>query len=293
MDKLVSPRRTKEIIDKYGFRFSKSLGQNFLIDENIIYKILDGAEISENDLVLEVGPGIGTLTQYLGDRARKVLAIEIDKTLIPILGETLSEYENIELVHGDVLEIDLNQLINEKFAGEKVKVVSNLPYYVTTPIIMKFLEDEVPVTDIVVMVQKEVADRLKASPNTKDYGALSVAVQYYCEPEIITKVPRAVFIPQPNVESTVIRLKVLDRPRVNIDNKKLFFKVVKASFAKRRKTLLNSLSMGTLGLDKKDIKEALSLSEIDSKRRGESLAIEEFALLANNINKIIKEKPES
>jgi 16S rRNA (adenine1518-N6/adenine1519-N6)-dimethyltransferase len=293
MDKLVSPRRTKEIIDKYGFRFSKSLGQNFLIDENIIYKILDGAEISENDLVLEVGPGIGTLTQYLGDRARKVLAIEIDKTLIPILGETLSEYENIELVHGDVLEIDLNQLINEKFAGEKVKVVSNLPYYVTTPIIMKFLEDEVPVTDIVVMVQKEVADRLKASPNTKDYGALSVAVQYYCEPEIITKVPRAVFIPQPNVESTVIRLKVLDRPRVNIDNRKLFFKVVKASFAKRRKTLLNSLYMGTLGLDKKDIKEALSLSEIDSKRRGESLAIEEFALLANNINKIIKEKPES
>jgi len=293
MDKLVSPRRTKEIIDKYGFRFSKSLGQNFLIDENIIYKILDGAEISENDLVLEVGPGIGTLTQYLGDRARKVLAIEIDKTLIPILGETLSEYENIELVHGDVLEIDLNQLINEKFAGEKVKVVSNLPYYVTTPIIMKFLEDEVPVTDIVVMVQKEVADRLKASPNTKDYGALSVAVQYYCEPEIITKVPRAVFIPQPNVESTVIRLKVLDRPRVNIDNRKLFFKVVKASFAKRRKTLLNSLSMGTVGLDKKDIKEALSLSEIDSKRRGESLAIEEFALLANNINKIIKEKPES
>lgn len=285
MDKLVSPRKTKEIVEKYGFQFSKSLGQNFLIDENIINKILDGAEISKDDMVLEVGPGIGTLTQYLGESSKKVLAIEIDQSLLPILEETLGGYDNIEVINGDVLKLDLNSIVEEKLGGERVKVIANLPYYVTTPIIMRFLEEEVPVKDIVVMVQKEVADRMKASPRTKDYGALSVAVQYYCTPEIVTRVPRSVFIPQPNVESTVIRLKVLDRPRIDIDDKETFFKVVKASFAKRRKTLLNSLSMSDIGLDKAAIKKALEDSNIDPRRRGESLEIEEFAILAENISK--------
>ncbi len=287
MDKLVSPRITKQIVDKYNFRFSKSLGQNFLIDENIIHKIIDGSEIDKKDGVIEIGPGIGTLTQYLCESAENVLAIEIDKTLIPILDETLEGYDNVEVVNEDVLKVDLNKLVEDKFSNEKVKVIANLPYYVTTPIIMKFLEDNVPVSDIVVMVQKEVADRLKASPNTKDYGALTVAVQYYCEPHIITRVPKSVFMPQPRVESTVIRLKVLDRPKVNIKDQKLFFKVVKGAFAKRRKTLLNSLSMSGLDIDKDEIKKALELSNIDPKRRGESLTIEEFATLANNVHSII------
>ncbi|MCT4565637.1 MAG: 16S rRNA (adenine(1518)-N(6)/adenine(1519)-N(6))-dimethyltransferase RsmA [Maledivibacter sp.] len=288
MEKLSSPKRTKEIVGKYGFRFSKSLGQNFLIDENIIYKIIRGAEITKDDIVVEVGPGIGTLTQYLAEEAKQVLAIEIDKTLIPILEETLKDYDDIEVINSDVLALDLKELIENRFGGSQIKVVANLPYYVTTPIIMKFLEEEIPVKDIVVMVQKEVADRLKAKPSTKDYGSLSVAVQYYCEPEIVTRVPRSVFIPNPNVESTVIRLKVLDNPQVNVADKKIFFNVVRASFAKRRKTLLNSLSFSDLGLNKEEIKQALEISDIDPKRRGESLTIEEFATLSNNINDILK-----
>lgn len=288
MDKLVSPKVTKEIVDKYKFKFSKSLGQNFLIDENIIYKIIDGAGISINDIVVEIGPGIGTLTQYLAERAKNVLAIEIDKNLIPILDETLGSYNNIEVVNGDVLKLNLKELITNKFHGERVKVVANLPYYVTTPIIMKFLEEEIPVKDIVVMVQREVADRLNAHPNTKDYGSLSVAVQYYCETEIITRVPKSVFIPQPNVESTVIRLKVLDKPRVHINNSKIFFQVVRESFAKRRKTLLNSLSFSNINLDKDALREVLEKSHIDPKRRGESLDINEFALLSNNIYDALK-----
>lgn len=290
MEKLASPKKTKEIVEKYGFKFSKSLGQNFLIDENIIHKIIEGAEIDKNDVVIEVGPGIGTLTQYLAQEAKKVLVIEIDKNLIPILeGETLKDCKNVEIVNGDILRVDINELIQSKLDGQKVKVVANLPYYVTTPIIMRFLEEEIPVKDIVVMVQKEVADRMQAMPKTKDYGALTVAVQYYSEPQIITRVPKSVFIPQPNVESTVIRLKVLDKPKINVDDKKIFFKVVKASFAKRRKTLLNSLTMSNLGLDKEKIKKVLSMSNIDEKRRGESLTIEEFAVLANNVNKMLRE----
>ncbi len=287
MDKLVSPRKTKEIVDKYNFRFSKSLGQNFLIDENIIHKIIKGADIGKDDGVIEIGPGIGTLTQYLSEYAKEVVAIEIDKNLIPILDETLDGYNNVEVINRDVLEVDLNTLVREKFDTKRVKVVANLPYYVTTPIIMKFLEDEVPIRDIVVMVQKEVADRLKALPNTKDYGALTVAVQYYCDPEIITRVPRSVFMPQPRVESTVIRLRLLDKPKVDIKDRKTFLKVVKAAFAKRRKTLLNSLSMSGINLDKDKIKEILISSDIDPKRRGESLNIEEFAVLANNMYDIL------
>ncbi|WP_432662264.1 16S rRNA (adenine(1518)-N(6)/adenine(1519)-N(6))-dimethyltransferase RsmA [Wukongibacter baidiensis] len=287
MEKLSSPKKTKEIVNKYGFRFSKSLGQNFLIDENIIYKIIDGAEITKDDTIIEVGPGIGTLTQYLAEEAKRVLCIEIDKTLIPILGETLKDYENTEVINTDVLKVDLKELVETKLDGERVKVVANLPYYVTTPIIMKFLEEEVPVKDIVVMVQKEVADRLKAKPNTKDYGSLSVAVQYFCEPEIVTRVPKTVFIPNPNVESTVIRLKVLDNPPVEVTDRKVFHSVVRASFAKRRKTLLNSLSFGNLGIDKEQIKECLMACDIDPKRRGESLTIEEFAALSNCVSKML------
>ncbi len=287
MEKLSSPKKTKEIVNKYGFRFTKSLGQNFLIDENIIYKIIDGAEITKDDTIIEIGPGIGTLTQYLAEEAKRVLAIEIDKSLIPILGETLKDYENTEVINTDILKVDLKELVETKLSGERVKVVANLPYYVTTPIIMKFLEEEVPVKDIVVMVQKEVADRLKAKPNTKDYGSLSVAVQYFCEPEIVTRVPKTVFIPTPNVESTVIRLKVLDNPPVNVTNRKLFHRVVRASFAKRRKTILNSLSFSNLGIDKDQIKECLMACDIDPKRRGESLAIEEFAALSNAVCKML------
>lgn len=286
MEKLASSKKTKEIVKKYGFRLSKKLGQNFLIDENIIHKIITGAEITKDDIIIEVGPGIGTLTQYLAEEASRVLAIEIDKKLIPILEETLKDYDNIEVINKNVLDINLKELVVSKFKGQRVKVVANLPYYVTTPIIMKFLEEEVPIKDIVVMVQKEVADRLKAKPSTKDYGSLSVAVQYYCEPKIVTRVPKTVFIPNPNVESTVIRLKALDNPQVQVDDKKLFHNVVRASFAKRRKTLLNSLSFSDLGLDKDQINKILKSCHIDPKRRGESLTIEEFAAIANSINRI-------
>ncbi|MCG8540650.1 MAG: 16S rRNA (adenine(1518)-N(6)/adenine(1519)-N(6))-dimethyltransferase RsmA [Clostridia bacterium] len=286
MEKLASSKKTKEIVKKYGFRLSKKLGQNFLIDENIIHKIITGAEITKDDIIIEVGPGIGTLTQYLAEEASRVLAIEIDKKLIPILEETLKDYDNIEVINKNVLDINLKELVVSKFKGQRVKVVANLPYYVTTPIIMKFLEEEVPIKDIVVMVQKEVADRLKAKPSTKDYGSLSVAVQYYCEPKIVTRVPKTVFIPNPNVESTVIRLKALDNPQVQVDDKKLFHNVVRASFAKRRKTLLNSLSFSDLGLDKDQINKILKSCHIDPKRRGESLTIEEFAAIANSISRI-------
>ncbi|TCO78641.1 16S rRNA (adenine(1518)-N(6)/adenine(1519)-N(6))-dimethyltransferase RsmA [Marinisporobacter balticus] len=283
MERLISPRVTKEIVKKHGFRFTKSLGQNFLVDENILYKIIDGAEVDKEDMVIEVGPGIGTLTQGVAERAGKVVAVEIDKTLIPILAETLGEQENVEVINADILKIDIHKLIKEKSEGRPVKVIANLPYYVTTPIIMKFLEEKVPIQNIVVMIQKEVADRMQAQPNTKDYGALSVAVQYYCEPEIVARVPKTVFIPQPKIESTVIRLKVLKEPRVKVADEKMLFAVVKAAFGKRRKTLLNALSNSSLNIDKETIKKMLESSGIEEKRRGETLTIEEFAKLADTL----------
>ncbi|WP_053954858.1 16S rRNA (adenine(1518)-N(6)/adenine(1519)-N(6))-dimethyltransferase RsmA [Inediibacterium massiliense] len=287
MEKLVSVYKTKEIVSKYGFKFSKSLGQNFLIDENILTKIVDGADVGKEDAVIEVGPGIGTLTQALSERASKVIAVEIDKKLIPILGETLSACHNVEVVNGDILKIDLHQLIGEKCEKRSVKVIANLPYYVTTPIIMKFLEEKVPIQNMVVMIQKEVADRMQANPNTKDYGALSVAVQYYCNPKIITKVPRSVFIPQPNVESTVIRLDVLEKPKVVVKSEKLLFRVVRAAFGKRRKTILNALSNSGLGLEKEILKEILQKSDIEENRRGETLSIEEFGKLSDVVYEYI------
>ncbi|MGL5651156.1 MAG: 16S rRNA (adenine(1518)-N(6)/adenine(1519)-N(6))-dimethyltransferase RsmA [Paraclostridium sp.] len=289
MDRLSSHRKTKEVVDKHGFKFSKSLGQNFLIDDNVIDKILDGARLSEGDKIIEVGPGIGTLTREMGKVADKVVAIEIDKTLIPILKDTLDEFENIEVVNQDILKVDIQGLVNEKLSGGPVKLVANLPYYITTPIVMKFLEEDIPVTDIVVMVQKEVADRMNSGPGTKDYGALSIAVQYYCDTEIVAKAPRHMFIPQPNVDSTVIGLHVREEKKYKVDSEEVFFKTVKAAFGQRRKTLLNAL--GTLGfLDKDEIREVLQEANIDEKRRGETLSIEEFANLANCVNKKVPSK---
>lgn len=284
MDRLSSHRATKEVVNKHNFKFSKSLGQNFLIDDNVIDRILEGARLSETDRIIEVGPGIGTLTREMGKVAENVVAIEIDKTLIPILKETLADLDNVEVVNEDILKVDVQGLINEKLNGGPVKLVANLPYYITTPIVMKFLEEDIPVTDIVVMVQKEVADRMNAQPSTKDYGALSVAVQYYCDTEIVAKAPRHMFVPQPNVDSIVIGLHVRDEKKYVVDNEEIFFKTVKASFGQRRKTLLNSL--GGLGfLSKDQIKEALKAANIDEKRRGETLSIDEFANLSNEINK--------
>ena len=284
MDRLSSHRATKEVVNKHNFKFSKSLGQNFLIDDNVIDRILEGARLSETDRIIEVGPGIGTLTREMVKVAENVVAIEIDKTLIPILKETLADLDNVEVVNEDILKVDVQGLINEKLNGGPVKLVANLPYYITTPIVMKFLEEDIPVTDIVVMVQKEVADRMNAKPSTKDYGALSVAVQYYCDTEIVAKAPRHMFVPQPNVDSIVIGLHVRDEKKYVVDNEDIFFKTVKASFGQRRKTLLNSL--GGLGfLSKDQIREALQAANIDEKRRGETLSIDEFANLSNEINK--------
>lgn len=289
MDRLSSHKATKNVVDKHNFKFSKSLGQNFLIDSNVIDKILDGARLTEGDNIIEVGPGIGTLTREMGKVAKKVVAIEIDKSLIPILKETLDEFDNIEVVNNDILKVDIKGLVKEKFDNKPVKLVANLPYYITTPIVMKFLEEDITVTDIVVMVQKEVADRMNAKPSTKDYGALSVAVQYYCDTEIIAKAPRHMFIPQPNVDSTVIGLHIRENKKYNVDNEEIFFKTVKASFGQRRKTLLNSL--GGLGfLSKDEIKEVLNEASIDEKRRGETLTIEEFAKLSNIINSKVSSK---
>ena len=288
MDRLSSHKATKEVVQKHNFKFSKSLGQNFLIDTNVIDRILEGARVKEGDYVIEVGPGIGTLTKEMGRTAEKVVAIEIDKTLIPILEETLADFPNIEVINQDILKVNVQELVKEKLNGGPVKLVANLPYYITTPIVMKFLEEDIPVTDIVVMVQKEVADRMNAKPNTKDYGALSVAVQYYCDTEIVAKAPRHMFMPQPNVDSTVIGLHIREEKKYNVDNEDIFFKTVKASFGQRRKTLLNSL--GGLGfLSKDQIKVALQEANIDEKRRGETLSIEEFASLSNAVNKIHNE----
>ncbi|WP_352420324.1 16S rRNA (adenine(1518)-N(6)/adenine(1519)-N(6))-dimethyltransferase RsmA [Proteiniborus sp.] len=280
--KLYSPVVIKEIIEKYGFKFSKSLGQNFLIDGNVIDNIIEGSNIGADDGIIEIGPGIGTLTQKLCESAGKVIAIELDNNLLPILEETLEGYNNVEVIHGDVLKVDLNQLIKEKLEGRKVKVVANLPYYITTPIIMKLLEENLNIDKIVVMVQKEVALRMKAVPGGKDYGALSVAVQYYSEPKIIVDVPKNVFMPKPNVDSAVIMLDVYKESHIKVKDKKLFFNIVKAAFGKRRKTLLNALSSG-IELKKEEVLAALEKSGIDPTRRGETLDITEFARLSDEI----------
>lgn len=283
---LSSSKITAEIIKKYGFKMTKSLGQNFLINENILDKIIESADISSDDVVLEIGTGIGTLTQRLCENAKKVIAVEIDKNLIPILNETLSDYDNITIINKDILKTDINEELKNLSVNQKIKVVANLPYYITTPIIMKVLEDKVNVDCMVLMLQKEVADRMNASPSTKDYGSLSIAVQYYCDTDIVCKVPKSSFIPEPNVDSLVLKLVVNEKRKVEINDEELFFKIVRGSFSKRRKTILNSLSnYEDLG-DKDKIQKLLEISKIDSKRRGETLSIYEFANLAKNYEKL-------
>lgn len=286
MRNLASPRVIKEILSEYEFRFSKSLGQNFLIDEGALAGILSGADISEDDCVLEIGPGFGTLTQRLCGTAKKVVCVEIDKTVIPILEENLKDFDNFEIINDDIMKIDVKSLVEEKFGTENVKVAANLPYYITTPIIMMLLESKVKFKSITVMVQKEVAKRLCASEGTKDFGAISLAVQYFCSANYLFDVPNTSFMPPPKVTSTVVRLDLLDKPRVSVKKEEMFFKTVKASFAQRRKTLLNALSnAGFSGFSKAEISEILKNIGIDEKRRGETLSIDEFARLADALTK--------
>ncbi len=281
--KLYSPKVMKEILEKYGFKFSKGLGQNFIIDKNVIDNICDSAQIDDKTGVIEIGPGLGTLTQSLCKRAKKVIAIEIDSSLKEVHKETLP-YKNLELVYEDFLKLDLDKLIDEKLAGLEVKVVANLPYYITTPIIMKILEGRHRISTIAIMIQKEVAQRLVADPGTKEYGAITLAVKYYSSARIAMIVPNTVFIPKPKVDSAVVVFNVLERPVVSVENEKLLFEIIKASFGKRRKTLLNSLSSG-LSYSKDEIREALESCKIDMSIRGEKLSIEQFAHIANNLIK--------
>ncbi|MFZ7121732.1 MAG: 16S rRNA (adenine(1518)-N(6)/adenine(1519)-N(6))-dimethyltransferase RsmA [Eubacteriaceae bacterium] len=280
MEKLTSISKINELKSKYNFFLNKRYGQNFLTDENIIHKILEGAHISKDDYILEIGPGIGAMTQHLCENAKHVIAVEIDKKLKPILEETLNEYDNITIINDDILKINIHNEL-KKVTSQKFKVIANLPYYITTDIIMTLLENNLPLESITVMVQKEVAQRMVAIPGGKDYGSLSVAVQYYSKPEIVAIVPKTVFIPQPKVESSVIKLNILENPPVEV-NKDAFFKVVRASFAMRRKTILNCIS-ARLNMEKNMVKEILENNNIDPLRRGETLSLEEFAQVARNI----------
>ncbi|ANS77330.1 16S rRNA methyltransferase [Paenibacillus yonginensis] len=282
-EEISTPRRTKEIIQKYGFSFKKSLGQNFLIDQNILGKIVGAADLDSSKGALEIGPGIGALTEKLADAASKVVAVEIDQRLLPILGEVLQPFSHVKVVHGDVLKLDLQQLFQEEFKEVSgVSVVANLPYYVTTPILMKLLEERLPLENIVVMIQKEVAERMAASPGGKDYGSLSIAVQYFSEPELVCVVPHTVFIPQPNVDSAVIRLKVRQERPVEVADEAFFFEVVQSSFAQRRKTIANNLKSRFFAKeDRTELERLLELAEIEPVRRAETLSIEEFASLSN------------
>lgn len=286
---LGNPQNTIEILQKYNFNFQKKFGQNFLIDEHVLDKIIRAAEITKDDYVLEIGPGIGTMTQYLACAAREVTAVEIDRALIPILEDTLKEYDNVSIINEDILKVDIAALAKEKNGGRPIKVVANLPYYITTPIIMGLFESHVPLESITVMVQKEVADRMQVGPGTKDYGALSLAVQYYAEPYIVANVPPNCFMPRPAVGSAVIRLTRHQKPPVEVMDEKLMFRLIRASFNQRRKTLANGLkNSGELNLAKEVITAAIEKLGKGSSVRGEALDLEEFARLTN----IIKEEME-
>lgn len=279
---LGNPKNTIEIIQKYGFAFQKKFGQNFLIDTHVLDKIVTAAGVTKDDCVLEIGPGIGTMTQYLADSARRVVAVEIDQHLIPILEETLKEYDNITVLNADILKVDIKQLVDEYNDGRPVKVVANLPYYITTPIIMGLFESGVPIDNITVMVQKEVADRMQVGPGSKDYGALSLAVQFYAEPYIVANVPPNCFIPRPNVGSAVIRLTRHREPPVKVKDQALMFKLIRASFNQRRKTLLNGLNNSPeIAASKEQIAEAIETLQVSPSIRGEALTLEQFAALAD------------
>lgn len=282
MANLGIPGNTIEILQKYHFNFQKRFGQNFLIDTRVLDKIIASAEITKEDCVLEIGPGIGTMTQYLAESAREVVAVEIDKALIPILEETLSAYDNVTIVNADVLKVDIGKLVEEENGGKPIKVVANLPYYITTPIIMGLFESQVPLISITIMVQKEVAERMQVGPGTKDYGALSLAVQYYAKPEIVANVPPNCFIPRPTVGSAVIRLTRHQHPPVQVDSEKHMFGMIRASFNQRRKTLVNGLMNG-MGIPRDIILKALEKMELSPTVRGEALTLEEFAFLSNEI----------
>lgn len=276
------PKNTIEILQKYNFRFQKRFGQNFLIDTHVLEKIIEEAGVTDEDMVLEIGPGIGTMTQYLCENAREVVAVEIDDTLIPILEDTLSEYDNVTVIHNDILKVDIEKLAVEKNGGKPIKVVANLPYYITTPIIMGLFESHVPLESITIMVQREVADRMQAGPGTKDYGALSLAVQYYSEPEIVANVPPNCFMPRPNVGSAVIRLRRHKNPRVSVNDETQMFAIIRAAFNQRRKTLTNSLNNAPgISFTKEQIVQALHELELSETIRGEALTLEDFARLSN------------
>lgn len=287
MEKLSNPQKTIEIIQKYEFAFRKKFGQNFLIDAHVLDKIIAAAEITKEDCVVEIGPGIGTLTQYLAEAAGKVISVEIDKMLIPILEDTLSGYSNVTVINQDILKVDLNALVQEQNGGRPVKVVANLPYYITTPIVMGLFESGVPISSITVMVQKEVAQRMQVGPGSKDYGALSLAVQYYASPYLAANVPPNCFMPRPKVGSAVIRLTRHEEPPVKAEDEAMLFRIIRASFNQRRKTLVNGLKNSPeIPYSKEQILEALRSLGLSESIRGEALTLEQFARLANELRRM-------
>ena len=284
---LGNPKYTIEVLQKYHFVFQKRFGQNFLIDTHVLERIIEAAQITKDDFVIEIGPGIGTMTQYLAEAAREVAAVEIDRSLIPILQDTLQDWDNVTVINEDILKVDVCKLAQEKNGGRPVKVVANLPYYITTPIIMGLFENQVPLDSITIMVQKEVADRMQVGPGTKDYGALSLAVQYYARPQIVTNVPPNCFMPRPEVGSAVIRLTRFLEPPVKVDDEKLMFAIIRASFNQRRKTLVNGLKNASeLSFTKEQIESALTSAGLPLNIRGEALTLEQFAQLSNEFSRI-------
>ena len=286
MATLGNPKNTIEIIQKYGFNFQKKFGQNFLIDTHVLDRIIEESGITKDDCVLEIGPGIGTMTQYLCENAREVIAVEIDKALIPILEDTLSAYDNVTVINDDILKVDVQKIVDEKNGGRPIKVVANLPYYITTPIIMGLFESHLPLKSITIMVQKEVADRMQVGPGTKDYGALSLAVQYYAKPEIVANVPPNCFMPRPNVGSVVIRLTKYEQPPVFVENEELMFSLIRATFNQRRKTLVNAIGNApNLNISKEMVTEVLLEMGESATVRGETFTLEKFAEFSNKIFK--------
>ncbi len=288
MSNLGTPEKTLEIIGKYGFHFQKKYGQNFLIEKNIIENIISSSGIDKDDCVLEIGPGIGTMTEYLCKNSKFVIAVEIDKNLIPILEETLKDYDNKIIINQDILKTDISDLSLKYNNGKPIKVVANLPYYITTPIIMGLFEKNVPLKSITVMIQKEVADRMRSKPKTKDYGALALAVQFYSKPEVIAEVSKNCFIPRPKVSSSVIKLTKFEKPPINVKNEKFMFKVIRAAFNQRRKTLQNALSTLDIKIKKEELLEIFKELNLEEKVRGEALTLDEFARLADRLYEISK-----